>query len=1001
MHKILLSSFLPIRLAICLACLCLAFIAQSQVYVGGIISSDSTFSPQYNPYIVNQDLKIIKGASLTLLPGVEILFEHGTSLISNGTLIVRGSPDKKIKFLPKNQIVEAGQWNGLIWNNAATEYQPDSSYLSGSVLSYAEISGASFAVTLDKNSSMLIENNTVYQSSFGINLLGATNNVIRNCIFADGNYGIFLADGFLDDRNKIYSNTFLRCLETGLFINSNAALSNHNYIGNNKFISCNIGLHLGNYGKKGSAYNVISDNSFNQNFDAIQLFHDSNTISNNYFMQNSNGIFSWQADHNIILHNLFSHHWQNAITLAGGSSFNTITFNSMNNNSGGVWIKPDSSRNCLLNSFLYNTLYNNYDYSFQILNTPQGPIQFNNIANNGSYQSFKNMADSLLDGQYNYWGTSAQLAIDSILYDKSDEPAFGEVSYKPFLDKVLTTAPVPPPDKVIKQQIGNNILLSWSPEAVADIKGYKVYYGNNNGIVYAHSIENSTNTYILLSGVSIDDTIAVTAINIQANGNHDQTQGHESDFAIGIAYPYAGPDTAICYYTPYSIKTASAQNFGSYSWTTSGDGSFSNKYILQPVYFPGNQDYENGHVLLQLTAVSGEAIYYDEAQLTFRQPPQAYAGNDTLITTDSVLFLDRASAKGYSLLHWATSGDGVFSSDTLQNPIYYPGPADIKAGSAVLTLIAFSICEVVTDNISLTIVPAFSIHGRIHAGNSPAFNCTVQLYQVKQGNIQPHRSPIYSADGDFDYYSLLAGNYYIYAIPDKTITEGYLPTYFFNNLRWQDAYRLDLNANTYDVDIDLEKSHLSMPLGSAEMSGYCTTLPGSTGKCGDIMILLYDKLMQNVLDWQEVRNSSDFSFSSLPFGDYFLVGERAGQEPLCSDPITLNPSQPSVDNIQLICTPSGYKFNTPTVPPPPSTTLSQILLFPNPFNDHLDINGLSVGSNYTVHIINPEGKIIENHELSAGSKTISLSTSNLSSGFYVVEIISQHNPLLHSKLIKQ
>ncbi|MFH2141767.1 MAG: gliding motility-associated C-terminal domain-containing protein [Bacteroidota bacterium] len=67
------------------------------------------------------------------------------------------------------------------------------------------------------------------------------------------------------------------------------------------------------------------------------------------------------------------------------------------------------------------------------------------------------------------------------------------------------------------------------------------------------------------------------------------------------AYVYAGQDTSICEGQSFAISNASMSgSANSISWTTSGDGSFSNTAILNPVYTPGLNDIINGSTLLSI-----------------------------------------------------------------------------------------------------------------------------------------------------------------------------------------------------------------------------------------------------------------------------------------------------------------------------------------------------------------------------------------------------------------
>ncbi len=993
------STFVRTGVAIFIAALCFAIPVKGQIYVGGELAGNETYSPENNPYIVTQDLIVGMDVTLTILPGVEMLFEYGTSLINNGTLLAKGTPEQKILFFPKTLVTLPGQWNGILFNSSKTILDADSNYVSGSVLSDAVISNASYAVTLDYKSTVLIENTGFTASSFGILMNESGHNTIRNCFFKNCDFGIFLASGFHNTENKIYKNTFSECIDAGIFINSTSSLSNHNLINDNHINSCSVGIHLGNYGNNGPGYNLVSGNVFNGNKDAIKLFQESNTIRNNFFMLNRSGIICWQSDNNLITRNLFSRNVLNAVTLSCGSSYNNISYNSMNFNSGGVWIKPDSMQNSLSNTFLYNTLYKNTDFSFQIINTPQGPVQFNNLMLNGDFQSFKNLADSAVHAEYNYWGTTSVPGIDSLIFDVYDDQLHGEVLYNPILDNILSIAPVPPPGNVIKQLIDNEVVVSWDEVPVTDINAYNVYYGTNDAINYEHTLNNGMKTRVNLGNYPIGDTIAITAVDFQAGGLNDQTEGHESDFSFAIPAPYAGPDTAICFNSTYAISKASAYSYEILNWSGSGDGLFDNTHILNPVYSPGPQDYAKGSVTLYLNAENGELQYKDDALITFDEAPLVNAGNDTLISMDSTLWLINASASGYDFVKWSTSGDGIFNSDSLKNPVYKPGLLDIDTREVLLTCTAYSTCGSATDQLKLNLDSGYRIEGRIHAGEILASNSTINLYQVKGDKVQPLRSGMLAVDGTFKLKSLLSGAYYLYVIPDKTTAPGYFPTYFFNDIRWENAYLLELDADTYDVDIDLTRSPVHLPLGEGSISGYCGTASGNYGDCGEVSVLLYDRKLKNILDWSMVSQNSDFRFKNLPYGEYVLAGEKAGVQAFYSDVILITPSQPKAENVELICTSAGYKFSTPgSLKSPPGT--SMVNIYPNPVVDRLYISGLISNRKHFISIVNSQGIVQKYYPEPDGTGNYSIFLGTLPSGFYMIEVFEDGNCLVKQKFVK-
>ena len=172
----------------------------------------------------------------------------------------------------------------------------------------------------------------------------------------------------------------------------------------------------------------------------------------------------------------------------------------------------------------------------------------------------------------------------------------------------------------------------------------------------------------------------------------------------------AGADATICQGDLRSLDGTSA-NYGSLTWSTSGDGTFSSTSSLTPIYTPGTTDVTAGTVTLTLTssAISPcTASNSDSKVLIIQKKPTANAGADaTILKTESFSVL--ATASNYSSLQWSTSGDGTFNNTSILNPVYYPGSADIANSIVVLTLNAFSVspCQgLTTDNLSLTLTDA-------------------------------------------------------------------------------------------------------------------------------------------------------------------------------------------------------------------------------------------------------------------------------------------------------
>jgi hypothetical protein len=83
----------------------------------------------------------------------------------------------------------------------------------------------------------------------------------------------------------------------------------------------------------------------------------------------------------------------------------------------------------------------------------------------------------------------------------------------------------------------------------------------------------------------------------------------------------AGSDLISCGENAVELLDAYAYDCNSTYWATEGDGGFENNTLVNTLYLPGNQDFENGEVTLSLYAIS----------------------NDTLVDTKRIRFVDEIS----------------------------------------------------------------------------------------------------------------------------------------------------------------------------------------------------------------------------------------------------------------------------------------------------------------------------------------------------------------------
>jgi hypothetical protein len=117
-------------------------------------------------------------------------------------------------------------------------------------------------------------------------------------------------------------------------------------------------------------------------------------------------------------------------------------------------------------------------------------------------------------------------------------------------------------------------------------------------------------------------------ITVQTNSSAcapDTQTGSITVTDCSTCYPTAsaGADFSVCAGNPYAVQNASAANYTTLQWTTSGTGTFDTTTTTSPTYVPSNADIANGQVTLTLTTTNSSCTQtqtvVDEMVLTLTQ----------------------------------------------------------------------------------------------------------------------------------------------------------------------------------------------------------------------------------------------------------------------------------------------------------------------------------------------------------------------------------------------
>lgn len=200
--------------------------------------------------------------------------------------------------------------------------------------------------------------------------------------------------------------------------------------------------------------------------------------------------------------------------------------------------------------------------------------------------------------------------------------------------------------------------------------------------------------------------LVTTTYNLTVNDGFNTIAGSTTVTVIPSAN--AGADDVICTGDTYTLN-GSVYGQSYYYWSTSGDGSFNDTTVLNPLYTHGAGDLSSGSVVLTLHVTGAppcSSLTSSSMTLSIQQLPIANAGPDVNICEGDMLNL-AGQAANYSSVLWKTSGDGIFSNTGILNPTYTPGTGDVNTGSAKLIMEANAISpcnDVSRDTMALNII---------------------------------------------------------------------------------------------------------------------------------------------------------------------------------------------------------------------------------------------------------------------------------------------------------
>ena len=171
----------------------------------------------------------------------------------------------------------------------------------------------------------------------------------------------------------------------------------------------------------------------------------------------------------------------------------------------------------------------------------------------------------------------------------------------------------------------------------------------------------------------------------------------------------AGAPQTVCAGSTITLAGTRGGAASSTTWTTTGDGAFSNVSALNAVYTPGSGDITSGSLILTLTTNDPAGPcgpVSDNVVMTINAGATVDAGAPQTICSGSTATLAGSAGGAATSGTWTTAGDGSFNDITSATAVYTPGPNDVANLGVRLTFTTddpAGACPAVNDNVFITI----------------------------------------------------------------------------------------------------------------------------------------------------------------------------------------------------------------------------------------------------------------------------------------------------------
>ncbi len=307
-----------------------------------------------------------------------------------------------------------------------------------------------------------------------------------------------------------------------------------------------------------------------------------------------------------------------------------------------------------------------------------------------------------------------------------------------------------------------------------------------------------------------------------------------------------------------------------------------------------------------------------------------------------------------------------------------------------------------------SVFPLFTLSGRVFSsdGITPINSGTISMILRDSYNhlFNFYETTLIHNDGYFRFSAMPYLSFLIYADPNPMQYPYHIPTYYGDEIKWQNAHSVLLNSDS-SIVIKLQNDSLLLQNpGNGNLSG--TIMPYSGQKsialnADKVKVILEENAGGTTKAHAHTDSNGQYSISGIPNGSYKVYIEIPGLEMESHYIVNINNDTLNYENLNyyydtlVIFVDPHYSIKTVTSEPEISVKVS-----PNPF--HSEVSLIISGKKfiaYSIFISDALGRLVysqtEKHE-----ENIEIKNLVLENGVYYFKIILDENESISGKMVR-